>query len=86
MPKGNDEYLGDGAYLSDDGYQLWLANGDHNNKVIALEPEVFIRLVSKGAQRLGHHDGHVDDRIVSALREAADELEALKAPAKEEAQ
>ena len=38
-------YLGDGVYLSDDGYQLWLAVNHHENKVVALEPSVSIALV-----------------------------------------
>jgi sulfur transfer complex TusBCD TusB component (DsrH family) len=41
----NDEtYLGDGVYVSFDGYQIWLAVNHHENKVIALEPDVFARL------------------------------------------
>ena len=39
-----DIYLGDGVYASFDGYQVWLAANHHENKVIALEPEVFQRL------------------------------------------
>jgi hypothetical protein len=39
-------YLGDGVYASFDGYHVWLAVNDHNNKVVALEPEVFEALVS----------------------------------------
>ena len=40
------EYLGDGVYVSFDGYQLWLAANHHANKVIALEPEVFSALLA----------------------------------------
>ena len=40
-----DRYLGDGVYASFDGYQIWLAEGDHRNKVIALEPDVLQALV-----------------------------------------
>jgi len=33
-------YMGDGVYLSHDGYQHWLAVGHHLNRVVALEPGV----------------------------------------------
>ena len=39
-----DEYLGDGVYASFDGYHIWLAANHHENKVIALEPQVFAAL------------------------------------------
>lgn len=38
-------YLGDGVYASHDGYQVWLAVGDHQNKVVALEPPVMDALI-----------------------------------------
>ncbi len=41
----NGEYLGDGVYVSFDGFQFWLANGHHENKVIALEPGVLDALI-----------------------------------------
>jgi hypothetical protein len=31
-------HLGDGAYASYDGYQVWLAANHHDNKLVALEP------------------------------------------------
>jgi len=37
-------YLGDGVYVSFDGYQIWLAVNHHENKVVALEPSVLDRL------------------------------------------
>jgi sulfur transfer complex TusBCD TusB component (DsrH family) len=41
----NDEtYLGDGVYASHDGFQVWLAVNHHENKVVALDPDVFARL------------------------------------------
>jgi len=46
-----DEYLGDGVYLSDDGFQLWLAVGDHTNKVVALDLGVFVKLAASGDTR-----------------------------------
>lgn len=44
-------YLGDGVYLSDDGYQLWLAVGAHTNPVIALDYTVFQLLIAGGTAR-----------------------------------
>lgn len=37
-------YLGDGVYASFDGYQIWLAVNHHENKQIALDPQVMQRL------------------------------------------
>lgn len=45
------EYLGDGVYASYDGYQIWLAANHHDNRVIAIEPAVYHRLVDY-AERL----------------------------------
>ena len=39
------KYIGDGVYASFDGYQIWLSINDHNNKVVALEPEVMEQLI-----------------------------------------
>lgn len=41
----NEVYLGDAVYASFDGYQIWLRTGDGNNQRIALEPDVYYRLV-----------------------------------------
>jgi hypothetical protein len=41
-----DKYLGDGVYVSYDGYQLWLAANHPDNKVVALEPQVYHALVN----------------------------------------
>lgn len=41
----NDEYLGDGVYISFDGYHLWLAVNERDNKVVAIDPDVYERLV-----------------------------------------
>lgn len=46
-------HIGDGVYVSDDGFQMWLAANDHNNKVIALEPEVFKELLRAAAKVWG---------------------------------
>jgi hypothetical protein len=48
---GFHDYLGDGVYASFDGYQIWLAANHHENKVVALDPEVFRALV-RYAERL----------------------------------
>ena len=40
-----ERHIGDGVYVSFDGYQFWLAVNDHRNKVIALEPGVLRQLV-----------------------------------------
>jgi len=39
-------YLGDGVYASFDGYQIWLAVNHHENKLVALEPEVMEKLLA----------------------------------------
>jgi hypothetical protein len=52
MPDTHDEHLGDGVYVSFDGYQIWLAANHHENKVVALEPDVIMRLI-RYAERLG---------------------------------
>jgi hypothetical protein len=62
-------HLGDGVYLSDDGYQLWLAVNHHDNKVVALEPIVALQLVQA---ILKHHFGaEVQGRVFKIMREAA---------------
>lgn len=38
------EYLGDGVYASFDGYHVCIAVNHHENKVVALEPAVIVRL------------------------------------------
>jgi len=44
------DHIGDGVYVSFDGYQIWLAANDPNNKVVALEPEVFFELMRVGKE------------------------------------
>lgn len=41
------DYIGDGVYVSFDGYHIWLTveRGDEGQARIALEPEVFHNLV-----------------------------------------
>jgi len=38
-------HLGDGVYASFDGFQIWLAANHHENRVVAIEPSVFLELV-----------------------------------------
>lgn len=58
---GNDKYIGDGVYLSHDGYQLWLAANHHENKVVAIEPQVFINLIAAGMKMFA--EIYVDEEI-----------------------
>lgn len=44
-PHIGDEYLGDGVYASFDGYQIIIDLRAQGSDQIALEPEVFRRLV-----------------------------------------
>jgi hypothetical protein len=57
MEKQNTDYLGDGVYASFDGYMIWLAANHHENKVIALEPEVLDRLVRFADRVFKRHKG-----------------------------
>jgi hypothetical protein len=41
----HQQYLGDGVYASHDGYQIWLAVGNHQNRVVALDPSVMEALI-----------------------------------------
>jgi hypothetical protein len=45
-------HIGDGVYLSHDGYQFWLAVNDHNDRVVALEPAVVHRLIEAMTRHL----------------------------------
>lgn len=40
-----ERHLGDGVYVSFDGYQIWIAVNHHMNKVVALEPGVQNMLI-----------------------------------------
>lgn len=42
----NNTYLGDGVYASFDGFQIWLAVNHHENKQVALEPQVVKKLLA----------------------------------------
>jgi hypothetical protein len=46
--KENETYLGDSVCVSFDGQMLWLRTSDDNNQRIALEFDVFERLVKYG--------------------------------------
>lgn len=45
MPFPQPRYLGDGVYASFDGFHIWLAVKNHDNQIIALDPEVFQALL-----------------------------------------
>lgn len=45
-----NSYLGDGVYVTFDGYQIWLAVDDSDNIVVRLHPQViqnFIEYLKK---------------------------------------
>ncbi len=43
------DYIGDGVYVSYDGYQIWISVNDHRNPpVVALEQSVFEALIRYG--------------------------------------
>ena len=48
----NDRHLGDGAYVSFDGYQFWLAANHHENKVVALDPMALLALIEYASDHL----------------------------------
>ena len=44
-PPAGPRYLGDGVYVSFDGFQFWLHVGAHTNPpAVALEPQVLANL------------------------------------------
>lgn len=49
-----DRYLGDGVYVSFDGYQIWLAANDPRNKVVVLEPAVLEALLQYNRDLVEH--------------------------------
>lgn len=74
MSKSNSEYIGDGVYLSDDGYQLWLAVGDHHNNVVALDIEVFHNLMTAGRKRFSQIQQSMDlERLLQPQKETENE-------------
>jgi hypothetical protein len=44
-----ERHIGDGVYVSFDGFQIWLAVNDHRNRVVALDPSVLQQLVRYAA-------------------------------------
>ena len=72
-------YLGDGVYLSHDNYQLWLAVGHHENRVAALDIEVFTSLVTEGQKMFQSMTSGVVDpnQEVLAVGEMSDLLSLL---------
>jgi hypothetical protein len=43
--ENNDRYIGDGVYVSFDGYCVVVAVSHHENDVVALEPQVLENLI-----------------------------------------
>lgn len=39
------EHLGDGAYVSHDGFYFWLSANHHANRLVALEPQAVVHMV-----------------------------------------
>lgn len=61
--KISDTYLGDGVYVSFDGYAIVLAVNHHDNKVVVLEPEVYaslVRFVDKLSETIVEQEEHND--------------------------
>ena len=54
--KQNKKYIGDGVYVSFDGYQIWLAVNHHDNTVVALEPKVMKALVAYAKELGGYKE------------------------------
>jgi hypothetical protein len=55
-------HLGDGVYASFDGYCVWLAANDHRNKVIALEPDVFVNLAQYVEELREHNRQRIKEK------------------------
>ncbi len=53
-PSTEPSYLGDGLYVTWDGYQFWLiANNPRSDQRVALEFSVFKNFLEYAGQRLG---------------------------------
>ncbi len=62
-------HMGDGVYLSHDGYQLWLAANHHDNKTVALDSGAFLNVI-RGAGKLWGGSA-----LANELRKMADEMD-----------
>ena len=58
-----DAYLGDGLYLSHDGWHIWLAANTPLNRTVALEPAVFGALVDY----IARHPGPFRDELLRKI-------------------
>ena len=66
-----ETYLGDGVYASHDGYHVWLAVNHHENKVVALEPEVLKALVMYARRaQMEMRPGHVQSEDAESKNES----------------
>lgn len=63
-----DAHLGDGCYISCDGYHFWLAVNHHQNKVVAMEPGVVINL----AEYLFKHSAQFQYTVRQLVKNAPD--------------
>ena len=66
------EHLGDGAYLDDDGFQLWLCANNHRNRVVALEPGVYMNFLKASAVRmvkLGYDKEQLEGAFLAAIHQ-----------------
>lgn len=64
-------YLGDGVYLSHDGWHLWFAANHPAHTVVALDPAVFGELLAYVARHPGEHHAVLWLAIRKAMREEA---------------
>ena len=65
-------YIGDGVYLSNDGYQLWLAVNHHFNKVVAMDSQVFTDFLKEGSKQMA--EIHGVEAVRQSLQNALDAL------------
>ena len=50
----DEQYLGGGAYVGHDEYQIWLGANDHKNMTVALEPNAVRALMLYIHQKFPH--------------------------------
>lgn len=51
IPPGDPVYLGDGAYASYDGYQLWVGANHHTSRLVALDASALRALLTYAERR-----------------------------------
>lgn len=45
MELSESTHIGDGVYISHDGFHVWLAANHHENRVVALDPQVLVLMM-----------------------------------------